>query len=141
MNNVETPWSDTDTTPPFTTGPSMAAEPANRVSKGPIRVVAEAFAIGLAAAIPAGLLLGRLLYGAMSSDCYGDGWCELGAAIYGLGLGVLIGCVVYLVAGVATIRRHRREGDRLALSLTHAGLPVGLVLLGQLASYILSLVV
>ncbi len=140
MNNVDTPWGDSDTTPPFTPGQSMAGEPANGASKGPIRVVAEAFAIGLAAAIPAGSIVGWLLYGAMASDCSGDGWCELGAAIYGLGLGVLAGCVAYLVAGVATIRRHRRVGDRLALSLIHAGLPVGLVILSQVASYISSLI-
>lgn len=116
----------------------MVGEPAKRASRNPIRVVAEAFAIGLAAAIAAGSILGRLLYGVLASDCYGDGWCELGAAIYGLGLGVLAGCVVYLVAGVATIRRHRQVGDRLVLSLIHAGLPVGLLVLGQVASYISS---
>jgi hypothetical protein len=140
MSNVETPWGGSDTTPPFTTGPSMAGEPAHGAAKGSIRVVAEAFAIGLAAAIPAGAILGWLLYGAMASDCHGDGWCELGAAIYGLGLGVLAGCVIYLVAGVATIRRHRRQGERLALSLLHACLPVALVILGQLASYLSSLI-
>ncbi len=136
MSRYETPWGHADTTPPFTPGPAAADEPTNRTSKGPIRVAAEAFFLGVAAAVVAGSILGWLLYTIIASDCYGDGWCELGAALYGLGLGALVAYVAYVVVGVVAIRRHYREGDRLVPSLIHAGLPVGLVILNQLAASI-----
>lgn len=135
MGNLDTPWDHGDTTPPFAPGPPAGYESTDRASKGPIRVAAESFAVGVAAGIVGGSTLGWLLHRILAADCYGDGWCELGAAVYGVGLGVLVGCVVYVVAGVVTIRRHRREGDRLAPSLVHAALPIGLVILSRLASF------
>ena len=142
MSDFDRQWHRTasgDTpSPPFApevTGSPVASGPA---SPGSLRLAGLAFLAGLITAVPSGTALGWVLHRVMVSDCYGDGWCELGAAVFGLGFGVVAGLVIYVVAGVMTVRRYRPSGRRLVPSLVHVAVPIGVITLGQLAGAVLS---
>lgn len=132
MSHVHASRPDSDDSPPFRYGQAVIEEPTTWASPGSLRAIVKIFALGVAAAVPIGSILGWLVYQITAADCSGDGWCELGAAIFGFGFGVLAGCVAYVVAGVMAVRRYHREGDRLVRSLVHIFIPIGLVVLHQL---------
>jgi hypothetical protein len=110
--------------PPFV--PTRAADDGiDRSSyRHPAVLVLAALGIGMLAAAAVGTGVGMLVYSASRSGCYNDGWCELGAAIYGLLGGCLAAVTAHVVAGVIFIRRHRPQGERSLPIVLHLGIPI-----------------
>ncbi len=94
----------------------------------PAALFALASGLGIGAAIIVGLGAGTLVMESSSSNCSSsDGWCELGAAILGVLIGVAIGAIAYVIVGVMTVVRHRPAGHRSALVIALLTLPVALL--------------
>lgn len=94
----------------------------------PAALFALAAGLGGIAALVVGLPTGALVMAAASSDCtQSDGWCELGAAVFGLFAGLAIGAIAYIVTGVMTIARCRPTGRRSTHVLVHIALPLALI--------------
>lgn len=111
-----------------------AVAPLNRRIGHPLALFAVSLGLGLAAALALGSLAGLLTYGSMAADCNADGWCELGAALIGLAIGVVIGYAAYIVAGVAAIFRWREPGRRWRPTTTHVVTPPAFALFWFIAS-------
>ncbi len=120
--------------PPFLPTPTADQTPAGRADHHPLILVVISVAFGLAAAVPIGSLLGWLIYSGFAADCHNDGWCELGAAIYGLLGGFAAATVAHVVAGVAFIRHHWPTGQRTRPVAMHLGLSV--VVIGLLLAVV-----
>ncbi len=124
-----------DSTPPFAPEPTTAylAGVTNIADiadidqpwheRHPALLVAASIAVGVAAAIPAGSLTSLLFREILAGDCSGDGWCEFGAAIFGLMAGLAAGAVVHIGAGAVFISRFRAPGRRWTLVLAHGMIP------------------
>jgi hypothetical protein len=84
-------------------------------------------ALAVAIAVVAGIATGGTVYGLLMADASDDGWAELGAAIFGLGAGVVIGAVVYAVAVVVGIHRTQPVGQRVRPAVALVLLPLTLV--------------
>ena len=80
--------------------------------------------IGLLAGVPVGVLAGFGAYSSMAADCGSDGWCNLGASLGGIAVGVLVAYVAYVIAGIIAVFRWQVPGHRLVLVLAHAGTPL-----------------
>lgn len=99
----------------------------------PAALFAAAAGLGVLAATVVGGGIGLLVAAGASADCStNDGWCELGAALFGLLAAVLAGAIAYIVAGVALVVRCRPTGRRAFHILAHLAAPFALVLLGAL---------
>ncbi len=130
--------------PPPSAQPGPPAPPAQSVTAPlrwphPVALFAVAASIASASGVAIGVLAGLLSWSAGSSNCTpNDGWCDLGAALLGLAVGVLIGGITYVVAGVTTIVRSRPRGRRAGYVVAVLGFPValigGLTLLGMAIS-------
>lgn len=128
-----------DRTPSAMTGsgvPTVAPSP--RRFQHPVALFAVAVGLGLAAAVVLGVAAGALVMGASGSNCSGDGWCELGAAVFGLMAGFLVGVIAYVVVGVVTIHRYRAAGARAHHVLAHLAFPLALVALSSIPGALLS---
>ncbi len=113
---------------PFAPIPTAPHEvPAGGSEGHPFGLALAALGIGVIAALAAGPPSGLLVYSATAADCYNDGWCELGAAIYGLFAGCLVAIIAHVTAGVLYIRRQRESGRRATMIAAHLGLSVVLV--------------
>lgn len=102
---------------------------------GRIALHVVATGAGFGAAVVGGGLIGWLAAAVMANDCSpSDGWCELGAAIGGALLGLVVAVVAHLVTGVLIISRRRPAGRRAGPIAVHVAIPVvvaaGLALLG-----------
>lgn len=95
--------------------PAEAAPTATTPSRWrhPVALFAVAAAIGTVAALITGFAAGALVFSLGSNDCSpSDGWCDLGAAVFGLLAGVVVGTIAYVATGVTTIVRSRPSGRR-----------------------------
>lgn len=110
--------------PPFVPTPAADDRIDGSSYRHPAVLVLAALGIGLLAATAVGTGVGMLVYSSVASGCYNDGWCELGAAIYGLLGGCLAAVTAHVVAGVAFIRRHRPQGERSLPIVLHLGIPI-----------------
>lgn len=92
----------------------------------PVALFFAAFGIGVLAAIVSGIAAGLLVALVSSNGCSpNDGWCDLGAIVFGLMAGVAAAAIGYVVSGVIVIRHHRDRGDRAMPILAHlAAAPV-----------------
>lgn len=111
-------------TPPFAPTPTADQQIGSWADRRPALFVAASVGIGLTAAAAIGTVIGMLVYSGSAAGCNNDGWCELGAAIYGLLAGGLAGVVAHIVAGVVFIRRHRPPGQRTLPVVLHIGVPI-----------------
>ena len=111
-------------TPPFTPAPTTDQTPDRWADRHPVLLVAASLGIGLTAAGVIGTAVGLLVYSGSAAGCNTDGWCELGAAIYGLLAGCLAALIAYIVAGVVFIRRSLPPGQRNVPVVLHIGLPI-----------------
>lgn len=100
---------------------------------GPVRLqnpwalFAAAVAIATAMALAIGFGIGFAVITSTASSCTPtDGWCELGAVLFGLAAGILAGVVTYIAAGVVTISRCRPKGRRSRHVIIHLAFPFGL---------------
>ncbi len=114
----------TPNTPPFAPAPAPEPQVDSWVYRHPAWFVVASLGIGLAAAAVIGTAVGMLVYSGSAADCNSDGWCELGAALFGLLAGCLAALVAHIVAGVAFIRRHCPPGQRTVPIVLHIGVPV-----------------
>jgi hypothetical protein len=124
---MNTSQSLNETSPPF----ALSGPPVTVPTSGlhPAAVFVLAVLIGLVAAVPVGFLAGFVTYSGLAADCGSDGWCELGAALGGGAMGLLVGYVTYAVAGITAIFKWRAPGQRLVLALTQATAPLFLAVL------------
>lgn len=113
-------------TPPFSPTPAPTADqpPELWAERHPALLVLASLGIGLAAAAVIGTAVGMLVYAGSAADCSNDGWCELGAALFGLLAGCVAGGVAHIVAGIAFIRRSLPPGLRTAPVVLHIGVPI-----------------
>ena len=111
-------------TPPFAPAPTADPRIESWADRHPVLLMAASLGIGLIAAAVIGTSVGMLVYSGSAAGCNTDGWCELGAAIYGLLAGCLAAVVAHIVAGVVFIRRNRPPGQRTLPVVLHIGIPV-----------------
>lgn len=92
----------------------------------PAALFFAALGVGVLVAIAAGVVGGGLAALVTSSGCPpDDGFCVLGAIVFGLMVGVAAAVIGYVVSGVIVIRRHRDHGERAVPLLAHlAAAPV-----------------
>ena len=111
-------------TPPFAPTPTADPQTETWADRHPVLLVAASLGIGLTAAAVIGTAVGLLVYSGSAAGCNTDGWCELGAAIYGLLAGCLAALIAHIVAGVLFIRRQRPAGERTVPVVLHLALPI-----------------
>ena len=92
-----------------------------------LRLLAVA-AVAAGAAVMAGLVTGGITYGLLAADASDDGWAELGAAIFGLGVGVVAGSVTYAVVVALAVQRVQPKGSRIRPAAALILLPVAVML-------------
>lgn len=98
-----------------------------------LRLLAVA-TVAAGAAVVAGLVAGGVTYGLLAADANDDGWTELGAAIFGLGVGVVVGSVTYAVAVALAVQRVQPQGSRIIPAVALILLPVTVMLSAGAAS-------
>lgn len=123
--------------PPTPVEPAPTATTPQRW-RHPAALFAVAASIGIVAALITGFATGILVFSLGTDDCSpSDGWCDLGAAIFGLIAGLAVGTMAYIAAGVTTIVRSRPTGQRGGYIAAHLVFPpvtfVVLGLIGELA--------
>ena len=128
------PMTPTRPTPPLP--PSQAAvDAATERLRHPLALFVVALMNGLGAAILAGIPSGSLIGWLAVNDCSAtDGWCELGAVAAGFFVGVVIGGIAYIVAGVVTVNRCRVQGRRAGHIVAHLATPPVFVFLAGVAA-------
>jgi hypothetical protein len=123
--------------PPIPT-PTPADVPASTPTRlrHPAALFAAAFALGMTVAGTIGSGIGALVYSQGASNCTpSDGWCELGAAILALLVGLAVGAIAYIVVGVVTIFRYRPPGSRSSHVIGHLVFPfAAFILLGAIGN-------
>lgn len=115
-------------TPPSASDRPVDASPDDvgpvRRIPSPVGLFAAAVAVASAFAGVVGTAVGLLVASSSASSCSpSDGWCGLGAALAGILMGLATATVVYIVAGVVTIRRCRPVGERAAHIAAHIAFP------------------
>lgn len=111
-------------TPSFAPASTADPEPDPWEIRHPALFVAASIVVGLTAAALIGTSTGLLVYSGAAASCHNDGWCELGAAIYGLAAGSLAALAAHVVAGIVFVQRHLPPGRRTAPIVLHIGLPI-----------------
>ena len=115
----------TNPPPPPESPVRMADPPAERTRfRHPVALFAMAAGIATMIAIAIGTGAGFAAYSSSAASCSArDGWCDLGAIVFGLLAGGAIGLIAYIVAGVVVIRRNRPAGRRSAHIAAHIAVP------------------
>lgn len=91
----------------------------------PAALFAVAFTVSMVIAGTVGYGIGALTYAQGTSNCTpSDGWCEFGAAIGALLVGLAIGTIAYIVVGAVTIFRCRPSGSRSSHVVAHLVFPI-----------------
>ena len=98
-----------------------------------LRLLAIA-AVSSGAAVAVGLAIGGAVYALLMADAQRDGWAELGAAIFGLGVGMVVGVVTYVFVVTVGVHRVQRAGRRLRPAFALTLLPLSLVVVTGLSS-------
>ena len=94
--------------PPPTPTPTDVPAPTPTRLRHPAALFAAAFALGMTVAGTVGYGIGASVYTQAASNCTpSDGWCDLGAAVLALFVGLAVGAIAYIVVGVVTIFRCR----------------------------------
>lgn len=114
----------THNNPPFVPSPSAESPTDRWADRHPVLLMVASLGIGLTTAAAIGTAIGLLVYSGSAAGCGNEGWCELGAAIYGLLAGFVAAAVAHIVAGVVFIHRQVAAGQRTVPIVLHVGVPI-----------------
>ncbi|NNE11665.1 MAG: hypothetical protein HKN41_05400 [Ilumatobacter sp.] len=109
-------------------GPPIRFGPRGRLDH-PVALFATAVGIASAVSVVLGTLVGWFVMASSEASCSpSDGWCELGAALMGIFLGLTVAAIAYTVAGVVVIRRSRPKGERAPQIAAHIAFPPAVII-------------